>query len=220
MNQLRKATATTALVLALVLPLKAAVIDIGFTLGSVEYQGTSLSGQLIRVGTFSGYNDSTGLSWFTGKDHTTLLGSFAPLSLQGTSDTSAFFVDSDGLPITQFYGSYDLGSTAQNTRIFAWIYSAATTSSPAWAVLSGTIGGSGDFNTAWLAVAPTDLTVNVIEGAVTQTVVYSSSPSGASISATGFDNNANLILVPEPSTGALMMIGAAGLVALRRLRKV
>lgn len=27
-------------------------------------------------------------------------------------------------------------------------------------------------------------------------------------------------LVPEPSTGALMMIGAAGLVALRRLRKV
>ena len=29
-----------------------------------------------------------------------------------------------------------------------------------------------------------------------------------------------LSLVPEPSTGALMMIGAAGLVALRRLRKV
>jgi len=27
-------------------------------------------------------------------------------------------------------------------------------------------------------------------------------------------------MVPEPSTGALMMIGAAGLVALRRLRKV
>jgi len=29
-----------------------------------------------------------------------------------------------------------------------------------------------------------------------------------------------ITLVPEPSTGALMMIGAAGLVALRRLRKV
>jgi PEP-CTERM motif len=27
-------------------------------------------------------------------------------------------------------------------------------------------------------------------------------------------------MVPEPSTGALMMIGAVGLVALRRLRKV
>ena len=27
-------------------------------------------------------------------------------------------------------------------------------------------------------------------------------------------------VVPEPSTGALMMIGAVGLVALRRLRKV
>jgi len=32
--------------------------------------------------------------------------------------------------------------------------------------------------------------------------------------------NEVITLVPEPSTGALMMIGAAGLVALRRLRKV
>jgi hypothetical protein len=38
-----------------------------------------------------------------------------------------------------------------------------------------------------------------------------------------FNYNSNdqvITLVPEPSTGALMMIGAAGLVALRRLRKV
>ena len=34
---------------------------------------------------------------------------------------------------------------------------------------------------------------------------------------TGFET---ITMVPEPSTGALMMIGAAGLVALRRLRKV
>jgi len=40
---------------------------------------------------------------------------------------------------------------------------------------------------------------------------------GFSYSATGSDT---ITLVPEPSTGALMMIGAAGLVALRRLRKV
>jgi len=32
--------------------------------------------------------------------------------------------------------------------------------------------------------------------------------------------NGTISLVPEPSTGALMMIGAVGLVALRRLRKV
>jgi len=32
--------------------------------------------------------------------------------------------------------------------------------------------------------------------------------------------NGSIALVPEPSTGALMMIGAVGLVALRRLRKV
>ena len=201
----------------------AAVVDLGFTLGVVNYQGVTLTGQLIRVGTFSGYSDSGstgGLAWFSGKDHATLLSSFSPLSLQGTATTNAFFVDESANPIAQYYGSYDLGSTAQNTRIFAWIYSGTTTSSPAWALLSGTIGGSGDFNTSWLAVAPTDITVNVIEAAVTETVVYSSNPVGASVSATGIDNNGNLTLVPEPSTGALMMIGAAGLVALRRLRKV
>jgi len=36
----------------------------------------------------------------------------------------------------------------------------------------------------------------------------------------GVGGTDTLTLVPEPSTGALMMIGAAGLVALRRLRKV
>jgi len=39
----------------------------------------------------------------------------------------------------------------------------------------------------------------------------------------GYDyngGNQTITLVPEPSTGALMMVGAAGLVALRRLRKV
>lgn len=197
----------------------AAVVDLGFTLGVVNYQGVTLTGQLIRVGTFTGYSDSTGASWFSGKDHSTLLGSFNPLSLQGTSTTNAFFEDS-GTPISAYYGSYDLGSTAQNTRIFAWIYSGTTTASPAWALLSGTIGGSGDFNTSWLAVAPSDITVNVIEAAVTQSVVYSSNPVGASVEATGIDNNGNLTLVPEPSTGALLMIGTVGLVALRRLRKV
>jgi len=36
----------------------------------------------------------------------------------------------------------------------------------------------------------------------------------------GTDLGNSVAMVPEPSTGALMMIGAAGLVALRRLRKV
>jgi hypothetical protein len=34
---------------------------------------------------------------------------------------------------------------------------------------------------------------------------------------TGYEE---IAMVPEPSTGALIMLGAAGLVALRRLRKV
>lgn len=50
--------------------------------------------------------------------------------------------------------------------------------------------------------------------------------SGSSASADivlGTDNGNSLTMVaivPEPSTGALMMLGTVGLVALRRLRKV
>jgi hypothetical protein len=45
--------------------------------------------------------------------------------------------------------------------------------------------------------------------------------SGAKIGDFSFNGgNQTITLIPEPSTGALMMIGAVGLVALRRLRKV
>jgi len=53
-----------------------------------------------------------------------------------------------------------------------------------------------------------------VNGTLTgMTAVYGSATGGTG----GF---IQMALVPEPSTGALMMIGAAGLVALRRLRKV
>jgi len=46
-----------------------------------------------------------------------------------------------------------------------------------------------------------------------------SATAGGDISA-NLNAGSTLTVIPEPSTGALMMIGAAGLVALRRLRKV
>jgi len=123
-----------------------------------------------------------------------------------------------------YYGAYDTASTASGTRLFAWIFSSSSASPSAnWAVISG--GGSGTnagiYNPVWLAVAPAAVEVNIIEAATTYTQIYAST-AGASIvlNNTVDPEGANISLVPEPSTGALMMIGAAGLVALRRLRKV
>ena len=76
-----------------------------------------------------------------------------------------------------------------------------------------TLGGQVGDAIAW--VLPTNV------GSTASIIAYSGTGDY-----TGNDFNANLVavntvaLVPEPSTGALMMIGAAGLVALRRLRKV
>jgi hypothetical protein len=62
--------------------------------------------------------------------------------------------------------------------------------------------------------APADLgTVSLVINQVTPTDVRQSPIIGS-------DLGNSVTMVPEPSTGALMLIGAAGLVALRRLRKV
>jgi hypothetical protein len=61
----------------------------------------------------------------------------------------------------------------------------------------------------------------VIEAATIYSQIVASSPGASIISNISIDSEgANISLVPEPSTSALMMIGAVGLVALRRLRKV
>ena len=74
-------------------------------------------------------------------------------------------------------------------------------------------GGDPTGNMAW--VFPSD-------GALLQLSAYSNTGStytGGAITA-NLATSSSFNVVPEPSTGALMMIGAVGLVALRRLRKV
>ena len=195
---------------------KAAQVDIGITLGSVVGSSGILNDARVELGTFGGYSDSTGLAYFSGKDYTTLRSSFTLLNNLDSSTQT----DVSG----NYYGAYDTASTASGTRLFAWIFSSASPSSLAnWAVISGGGTGvnSGIYNPVWLAVAPAAVEVNIIEAATTYTQIYSSS-SGASIvlNNTIDPEGADISLVAEPSTGALMMIGAAGLVALRRLRKV
>jgi len=196
--------------------LKAAQVDIGITLGSVVDASGVISNARVELGTFTSYSDATGLGYFSGKDYATLRSSFTLLNnLDSSTQTDS---------VGNYYGAYDTASTASGTRLFAWIFSSSSASPSAnWAVISG--GGSGDnagiYNPVWLAVAPAAVEVNIIEAATTYTQIYAST-AGASIvlNSTIDSEGANISLVPEPSTGALMMIGAAGLVALRRLRKV
>ena len=204
--------------------LNAAQIDLGITLGSVLGAGnTVLSDARVELGTFTGYTDSSGslnASFFTGKDYTTLRASYISLPLM--EPTQPLVTDIAG----GIYTSFDLLSTPVNTRVFAWIHSTSTASSSAnWAVITGGANAAGAnayaYNPMWLAVAPSASDLNVIEAATIYSQIAASSPGASIIANTSIDpEGANISLVPEPSTGALMMIGAAGLVALRRLRKV
>lgn len=203
--------------------LHAAQVDLGITLGSVLGAGnTVLSDARVELGTFSGYSDSSGnlnASYFNGKDYNTLRSSYTSLLVAGSNPLRT---DSSG----GIYTSIDLASTTVGTRLFAWIHSTSTASSSAnWALITGGANPSGAlaeaYNPMWLAVAPSASDLNIIEAATIYTQIAASSPGASIIANTSLDpDGANISLVPEPSTGALMMIGAAGLVALRRLRKV
>jgi hypothetical protein len=199
------------------LSMQAAQVDIGITLGSVTgANGNILQDAKVELGVFSAYTDAAGAGYFSGKNYTTLRSSFTLLN----NLDSSLVTDALG----NYYGAFDTATTASGTRLFAWIFDtndAATATS--WAIVSG--GGSGPnatiYNPVWLAVAPAAVENNIIEAATIYTQIFASTP-GASIvlNSTIDPEGADISLVPEPSTGALMMIGAAGLVALRRLRKV
>ena len=213
---MKKTTLATIIVLAI--NTHAAQVDFGMTLGVVNNNGSVLANSgLFQLGTFSGYSDGVGSAYFTGKDYSTLASAFTSFSLIPPSSAPT---DAGG----QFYYSYDTASTAANTRLFAWAYSTTSASSSAnWAIVSGTISGTGDYNNAWLAVAPDGTTVNIIELGINSNVLYAQSNVGSGFSAnTFFDpNGANLNLVPEPSTYALLSLAglALGSYVVRRRRR-
>jgi len=214
--------AGAVILLGITSQLRAAQVDLGITLGQILGSGASvISNARVELGTFVGYSDTIGVSaYFSGKNWTTLQGSFA--SLLEISSPQTLNANSLG----QFYGSFDTVTTAANTRLFAWIHSTpAPLATANWAIITGGANPTGDnnsvYNPVWLAVAPSSGELNVIEGATIYTQVVASSGGASIIASSAFDTEgANISLIPEPSTGALIMIGAAGLVALRRLRKV
>jgi hypothetical protein len=198
---------------------QAAQVDVGFTTGKVTSSSVTLPNASFEVGIFTGYTDTAGLGWFSGKNYDALRASWT--SFAETSSPSVIKTDSVG----QFYGSYDLGSTALNTRIFAWVQDAATpsSSSTAWAVISGTIGASDIYSPMWLAPSSTATDVNVIEAGQTVTTLFAG-VNAAIVPSTAFDTtganlNFELAAIPEPSVASLLAFGTVGLVALRVRRK-
>ena len=211
--------------LALVLgtPLcQSATVDLGFTLGKVLSGTTPLAGTAVRLGVFTGYNDGLGTSFFTGKSYTTLFSSFTALDLLPDNPSTLDVGSGAGT----YYASYitsdstNYANIAANTRLFAWFWDSALPSSSAnWAVLSGTINGSSDYDPVWLAPAPADLSVNIIEAGVVSTTIYAKAVSQNQISAviSGLDpSSADLVLIPEPAAGSLFAFGLTSLLAFRR----
>lgn len=161
---------------------------------------------------------------FTGKSVGTLLNDFT-LIAQTTSSWSG------------------VGTTAPaNTggKINNWATSQIDTTSYIGAQLLAVVGVGTSFNksdtqvavvrssggsglTAWTVAAPdgsptpVNQTLNVKDF---NQIIFGTYTSSAGVISTGPSTYDTIAVVPEPSTGALMMIGAVGLVAMRRLRKV
>lgn len=195
----------------------AAQVDIGLTTGRVSNGTSFLNGAALRVGVFSGYNDTLGSSFFTGKTYTDLTTAFTAL----VEMNSAPEVTTSG---GQFYLSYDTASNAAGTRLFAWLYSTTTPQAVSnWAIISGggnpTGPSASTFDPNWLAVAPAAIDVNIVEMGNIYSKIYASSGPGIILSpSTAFDpEGANIVLIPEPSSGGLLVMSAA--LALSRRRK-
>jgi len=201
----------------------AATVDMGFTLGKVFSGRQPLAGTAVRLGFFSGYNDTLGTSFFTGKDYSALFSSFTPLDLVvGNLD----ILDS-GSGAGTIYSSFstsdssNYANVASNTRLFAWFWDSPVPGvSSTWAVVSGTIGGTSDFDAAWLAPSPDALSATPIEvGVISNQIFAESALANALQPFTGLDVlGANLVLIPEPSSMSLMIMGLASALAFRRKR--
>jgi hypothetical protein len=208
MKKIQKGIITTVLTVC-ALTANAAQIDLGLTLGqTVNTLGNPVSANL-TVGTFTGYNDTLGTGFFSGKNYATLISSFVVVPELASTTLTASTGD--------FYGSFDLGSMATNTRLFALVSTREATPS-SFAFISGTINGADAYSPVWLAPASSATDINIVEMGTTFSRVYAGN-AVLSPSETFDPNGANIALIPEPSSASLLAIGVAGLVALRARRK-
>jgi hypothetical protein len=113
---------------------------------------------------------------------------------------------------------------AQNTPLYIWAFKIGKS------LTAGSAGSNGipslletDFTSGgveWALLAADEWKAPADLGAVSLVINQATATDTRVSPIIGSDLGASVTMVPEPSTGALMMIGACGLVALRRFRKV
>jgi hypothetical protein len=159
-------------------------------------------GQLVRLGTFpSGFDFSANQTFasldaaFTQFDTTTIAG--AP----GTSEGQ--FFDSIVLTNSAFLGKL----------LYVWVLDTATASSPAaWLILTST-----DPNWVTPTAGPDFTAIDTSDPGVFVPLGALGAPVANAISPNGKDWQ--LVAVPEPSTYALLVLGATAAVVMRRRRR-
>lgn len=218
-----------------------ASVTIPFDIGEI-----TSGGNLIATGTFifvshgvdNNFNSSawvSGTTFILGDDK--FMGAFSISNGSATSQITNYEIPIGGTPAvsqgtygtTKFTGIFINGLTSSDidystgSLLNGKTFTAAGGSNPAYSF--GTYrtdsienyGNGPSGATAW--ILPSD-------GQALSLFAGSNTDLGGSGYYTGSDipaalnTTSSFTIVPEPSTGALMMIGAAGLVALRRLRKV
>lgn len=165
---------------------------------------------------------------FTGKSRTDLLGAISYIGSSNSSWTGVGSVDaaSGGKANVTFNN----GGNGFDTTALGWAgKKLVAVVSQGVNPLGGTILDSTPISivrgaTGWDSIFATDGAPNPTPQALNlinfDVLVGTLTSNVGNVNGTGTVKFDTVTLVPEPSTGALMLIGAVGLVALRRLRKV
>ena len=163
--------------------------------------------------TVSGVPGSVGAGFLGGRWGVWSSGSFTPI---GTGNTGYVDLTPGAFELSIALDQTNNSLLSAGTQMALAIYTNGSTDSQSLAFSSSLIHAVLT-DASW--IAPTFTSVNNTAGGK-RDFVFSSSTS-ALVGSFSFNGGSEQIsLIPEPSTGALMMIGAVGLVALRRLRKV
>ena len=168
-------------------------LQFGFFASGFTPTAANASQWLANFTGVTGYYDPSGPEWSAGIS----TGNNTTYAINQQLSAIVFNLDDDTDLLTALAGG--LSGSVQ----------AAIVTNPLWTVVAA----SGSDPTSYVF----DLNGRTVDTGSSQTFT-----AGASVALVGSINSetSTVALVPEPSTGALMMIGAAGLVALRRLRKV
>lgn len=230
MNRKQKLANLLIAVLATLSSLQAATINIGSVASSsntgfyvLEDGALNTTGK-IRVGTFSKTQaELTSIIGAWGADkspsllkYNELNSYFNEVGIGGTrgSTVAGWSFNGSGA-VAGTSNAVDTTIVPSGSQLYVWAFTISSftsadftpTSALQWALVTDSVD--------WLAPSTGTKSLNLGQIDAAGVLIGTDNGTGTGL------NNVNMVAaVPEPSTGSLMLIGAAGLVALRRLRKV